>query len=841
MHKIALRILAALLALASPAVAQAPPVFPVTLPANTVLGRLGVAAGPAEAIPFASLGPLLLGNTTPHGIYYNNSGTVSLDPDLTWITGGPLTISPATASLTQGLVINQTGPNTGSQNAAVNFNSITVSDGVSSTGGLASSALLVQQNLQSNILGQKYALFVSSLKITAQTATTGDQIGTVSFAQTAFSNGGTNLGAGSSGSIYAINPIVSALSGATNYTIMSGGESDVQIFSGASTKYRFGYTVANASVGQGAVLDGGIEVASANTTGSFKSGMLFTSWRGGQALDSGGSMFNSDGVAQNITNILNFPNWTVTSNILNFANVTLTGAGILTTNAAGIGSTSTDRVVLQNLTAAGAGAQQWSPRLHFIGQGWKTNATAASQQVEFIAELQPVQGAANPTAFLLFSSQVNAGGFSGQASLSSAGVLNVLTGFQINSLAASNHVLVGNGTNYVDATNLAVAAGGTACSSASITCFNNITGYTASGATGTTSTNLVFSTSPSITTPTIVTSMVAPIIYGGTGAGSALFLESTSGAGTSDSIQFYTGSQVFAGGINSSGQWTLSPTSTGPVSGPTLIVNQNTLQVPNGGFSGSIVTQFGGAVNTLDRILMVGAGNSGLTGFFALNFLQSRGTFSSPTATQSGDIIGAFGMTGYGTSYQTSGGANILVSATETFTAAHGGTNIIYQATPNGTTTALSYFQLGGAGAWVGLNMGTGAGNGAICGATGITSTGGAITYQAGAACTVSLRQYKRNIEPLHAGLEEVMRLKPRQFFYLPGYANNGAMQQIGLVADEVEQVDPRLATYDDNGKLSGVEYVYAVTLAFRAIQELKADNDNLRTEIRQLRKEMHR
>ena len=58
-------------------------------------------------------------------------------------------------------------------------------------------------------------------------------------------------------------------------------------------------------------------------------------------------------------------------------------------------------------------------------------------------------------------------------------------------------------TTHVSGT-LPVANGGTNASSASITAFNNITGYTASGATGTTSTNLVFSTSPSITTPTLV-------------------------------------------------------------------------------------------------------------------------------------------------------------------------------------------------------------------------------------------------------------------------------------------------------------------------------------------------
>jgi hypothetical protein len=50
---------------------------------------------------------------------------------------------------------------------------------------------------------------------------------------------------------------------------------------------------------------------------------------------------------------------------------------------------------------------------------------------------------------------------------------------------------------------VAVANGGTNASAAGITAFNNITGYTASGATGTTSTNIVFSTNPTITNPTV--------------------------------------------------------------------------------------------------------------------------------------------------------------------------------------------------------------------------------------------------------------------------------------------------------------------------------------------------
>jgi hypothetical protein len=67
-----------------------------------------------------------------------------------------------------------------------------------------------------------------------------------------------------------------------------------------------------------------------------------------------------------------------------------------------------------------------------------------------------------------------------------------------------------------------VANGGTNASAASITSFNNITGYTATGATGTTSTNLVFSTSPSVTTPTLVgdaTLSTGNLILGTSGKG----------------------------------------------------------------------------------------------------------------------------------------------------------------------------------------------------------------------------------------------------------------------------------------------------------------------------------
>lgn len=74
-----------------------------------------------------------------------------------------------------------------------------------------------------------------------------------------------------------------------------------------------------------------------------------------------------------------------------------------------IGTTSADGYVLRNTTAAAAGAQQFSPRMHWTGNGWKTNATAASQQVDWFADIQPVQGTANPMNNLVLSASTAGG------------------------------------------------------------------------------------------------------------------------------------------------------------------------------------------------------------------------------------------------------------------------------------------------------------------------------------------------------------------------------------------------------------------------------------------------
>ena len=68
-------------------------------------------------------------------------------------------------------------------------------------------------------------------------------------------------------------------------------------------------------------------------------------------------------------------------------------------------------LTVRNTTAAVAGTQSASPYFVLTGQGWKTNATAGSQQVDFRQYVLPVQGAANPTAQWTIQKSINSESF----------------------------------------------------------------------------------------------------------------------------------------------------------------------------------------------------------------------------------------------------------------------------------------------------------------------------------------------------------------------------------------------------------------------------------------------
>lgn len=108
--------------------------------------------------------------------------------------------------------------------------------------------------------------------------------------------------------------------------------------------------------------------------------------------------------------------------------------------------------------------------------------------------------------------------------------------------------------------------------------------------------------------------------------------------------------------------------------------------------------------------------------------------------------------------------------------------------------------------------------------------------------CT-SNAAYKENVSNMSIGLNEVMQLRPVEFDWV---GNPKHTKDIGLIAEEVELVSPLLVTYrkdivkDAEGNdveganyhLGGVKYMQMTSVLIKAIQELKEENDKLKSRL---------
>ena len=101
----------------------------------------------------------------------------------------------------------------------------------------------------------------------------------------------------------------------------------------------------------------------------------------------------------------------------------------------------------------------------------------------------------------------------------------------------------------------------------------------------------------------------------------------------------------------------------------------------------------------------------------------------------------------------------------------------------------------------------------------------GEITYQA-SNCTTSLRSTKHDIEPYTTGLLDALALQPSNFIMNTGTDGH---EEVGLIAEKTEKVNPDLAVYDEKGKLRSVQYDRIGVVAIAAIQEQQKEIDELR------------
>jgi hypothetical protein len=98
---------------------------------------------------------------------------------------------------------------------------------------------------------------------------------------------------------------------------------------------------------------------------------------------------------------------------------------------------------------------------------------------------------------------------------------------------------------------------------------------------------------------------------------------------------------------------------------------------------------------------------------------------------------------------------------------------------------------------------------------------------------TASSRRFKENIIDWDGnGLNTILALKPVTFTYKADYYKNPDKVMLGLIAEDVAEISPYLADYeneDRTGQVENVRYANIVVPLIKAIQELKAENDTLK------------
>jgi hypothetical protein len=89
-----------------------------------------------------------------------------------------------------------------------------------------------------------------------------------------------------------------------------------------------------------------------------------------------------------------------------------------------------------------------------------------------------------------------------------------------------------------------------------------------------------------------------------------------------------------------------------------------------------------------------------------------------------------------------------------------------------------------------------------------------------------SSRRYKNNIADWHSGLSLLSRLRPVTFDW-----KESKVHDLGLVAEEVAEVEPLLVTHNDKGEIEGVKYDRMGVVLINAIREQQTQIEALQKE----------
>ncbi len=90
-----------------------------------------------------------------------------------------------------------------------------------------------------------------------------------------------------------------------------------------------------------------------------------------------------------------------------------------------------------------------------------------------------------------------------------------------------------------------------------------------------------------------------------------------------------------------------------------------------------------------------------------------------------------------------------------------------------------------------------------------------------------SSRKYKKDIEELFFDISKFMKLRPVSFKWNEKSSTENK-EDYGLIAEEVEKIDPQLAIYDGEGDIEGVDYQKVNIMLLKVVQDQQNKIDEL-------------
>jgi len=93
-----------------------------------------------------------------------------------------------------------------------------------------------------------------------------------------------------------------------------------------------------------------------------------------------------------------------------------------------------------------------------------------------------------------------------------------------------------------------------------------------------------------------------------------------------------------------------------------------------------------------------------------------------------------------------------------------------------------------------------------------VTTAGDIVKYS-------SSRKYKKDIVPLSVDITKFMKLQPVNFKWNEKSSSENK-DDFGLIAEDVEKIDPLLATYNEDGSIEGVDYKKVNIMLLKVVQD---------------------